>query len=81
MKDIGEKFLQSLGIICREFREELDKADQSVEARKKALIAMTEEQELDLGYYFDENGSRLSYCCGTMLDPDSDLCPTCLEHC
>lgn len=26
MKDIGEKFLDSLGIICREFREKLDEA-------------------------------------------------------
>ena len=55
MKDIGEKFLDSLGIICREFRD-------------------------SEGYDLDENGNRLS-CCGDMLEPDSDLCPTCLEHC
>ena len=63
MKDIGEKFLDSLGIICREFREKLDKAKTDSE-----------------GYDLDENGNRLS-CCGDMLEPDSDLCPTCLEHC
>ena len=31
MKDIGQKFLDSLGIICREFREKLDKAKKDSE--------------------------------------------------
>jgi hypothetical protein len=67
MKDLAEKILDSIGIINNEFR-----------AQKILEDAQREDEE---GYELDEDGNRFSYCCGAMLDPDSDLCPTCLEHC
>jgi hypothetical protein len=84
MKDLAEKILDSIGIINNEFRAQKILEEAQREDRKKALIELTEEEDLtdySIEYELDKNGNRLGYCCGAMLDPDSDRCPTCLEYC
>lgn len=61
-------------------KSDMDKAWDAFQVRYRVAMGLL--RDLSDKISDSEDGDKLSNCCGApQVDPDSDICPQCKEHC